>query len=496
MQKSNLSRLIEGIWRLGSPLSPLPVFTLALLVVLYCLLSRGVYDVDIFWQILLGKITLESGLPGHEPLLAHQQNQPYVAFYWLGQILYSLMHRLGDWPLLRLVDALFWLGGFAIVGRQCARRHGNVWPAVIAMSIGIFGSIPFASLRLQNLGIFALGLLIVIIRSTLSMRLKLLLTLPLLLLWQNLHPSVIIAVVYLGLRALVAVVQRFREPSTESPWPLMSLAIAATATMFLTPVGTDIVRLSAYNGSISKHLGVTEWQSMWINYHFGGFWMGGFAMLISAGILYGARIAAPGSLTAADLVPFLAFTAMSIVCHRFIMQWGVFVVPVVADGIAGWIGHRNAETTRSVARISVVRGSIVMIASIPAIAWPLIDSPRKFESYFPFETVAAMKARPVRGVIFCDFFWGGVVSYEGWPDWKATHDGRYYLRPREYWDHYFDEIATGRISVSEIEADDQPAAWLLRKGGYDGLINLLRASPRWTVLHENDLSIAFVRSDG
>src|SRR4051812_4596615 len=113
--------ILNWLWRLGSPASPLPMLALGAMLMLSCQLAVPIWDVDIFWQLKFGELTLQHGLPSHEPLLAYKQHESLAAFYWLGQILYWLGFQLGSWPLLRLVDAVVWLGGFYAVARHCAR---------------------------------------------------------------------------------------------------------------------------------------------------------------------------------------------------------------------------------------------------------------------------------------------------------------------------------------------------------------------------------------
>ncbi|CAN5281315.1 hypothetical protein BH11PLA2_BH11PLA2_52900 [soil metagenome] len=167
-----------------------------------------------------------------------------------------------------------------------------------------------------------------------------------------------------------------------------------------------------------------------------------------------------------------------------VAEWGSGV------GECGIVGVFPAQSTR-IKRM--LRQLLLLSATVFAVAVPLYQQPAPFAEYFPFQAVKALQARQFKGVIYNDYFWGGVLSFEGHPDWMPTHDGRYYLFTRDEWDRY-DEAAAGRVPLVEIEQQFRPEVFFLRKGSYDGLIGLVQQSPRWTVLHNDALSIVFVKS--
>jgi hypothetical protein len=86
-----------------------------------------------------------------------------------------------------------------------------------------------------------------------------------------------------------------------------------------------------------------------------------------------------------------------------------------------------------------------------------------------------------------------VLIDTGYPEWKVTHDGRYYLQDWKDWDDHAAARA-GRVPVEELEAKYRPAAFFLRPGSDDGLIGRLRRSGRWRELYADGECVAFVRA--
>ncbi len=473
--------ILHWLWRLGSPTSPVPLLALGALAMFAVQLSRPITDVDIFWQVKLGELTLQHGLPEHEPFLAGQEHEPLAAVAWLGQVVYAAARMIYGWPGLRIVDAVIWFGGFVVVARHCARKCGNDWPALIGLWVGWYAAIVHASLRPQSFAVLGFGLLIVLVRSELPAKRKLILGALLLVLWQNLHPSVVIAIGYLGAYAIADLVRR------------RGLGVNAVLTLFavvatvLTPAGFGIFAISKYNEEISKFREITEWLPMW-----GGSWFGwrdygreeawlSFRLtltLVPLATFFTRRV------RLGDVIAVIGLTVLSLWMHRFVLMWAVAVIPLWADALAFRPPQVQTRTQPSRVRF-IAKLSVVVIAMLMC-----MFSPTQFYNYYPFAATDALQASGLRGTIYCNYFWGGVLADA---DYKVSHDGRYYLFPKEDWILY-DQTAAGKVPLDRVIERWRPVAFVLRKGYDDGLIALLR--PRWRVLfdgEQDDQSIIFIR---
>lgn len=473
------------LWNLGKPSSPLPVLMLGAAVMFSGQLHREIHDVDIFWQVKLGEITLKHGLPPHEPFLANKDHEPLAAVAWLGQVLYAIVKLIGGWPLLRLVDAAVWFGGFVLVARQCAKQSGNDWPALAGLFVGWYAAIPHASLRPQSLALLCFSLLMVLVRSPRGSRSKLLLGTFLLVAWQNLHPSVILGIGYLASALFAAVVR-----SSKDRWLLLALLLVAGFATVLTPAGSGIFAISKYNEEISKERGITEWLPMWwepMAYGRDHAWIG-FALAFQAlGLALLTRITiGTWRVKLLDVLALLGLTAASLLMHRFAIFWAVAAIPVVAGALA----FPSAPATFNRLRIP-----LVLLAMLLAVLPPMIEEPAPFADYYPFEATQALKDSGFEGTIYCNYFWGGVLAEAGHPNWKMSHDGRYYLFTRDEWSRY-NRASEGLVPLDRLLAQFHPKAFVLRKNrgsdwpNDDGLIRLLR--PNLRVLHEDKQAVIFV----
>ena len=177
-----------------------------------------------------------------------------------------------------------------------------------------------------------------------------------------------------------------------------------------------------------------------------------------------------------DVIAVLGLTVLSLFMHRFVLMWAVAVIPLWADALAFSCRPAPPSLLRKVF-IAVVLAISLVIA---------IVSPCYFaEKTYPFEAVDSLRSHGVRGPVYCNFLFGGVLSEAGH---KVSHDGRYYLFTREQWAMY-NRTARGEVDLDAILARHDPAAFVLRKDYDAGLIALLQ--PRWHMLHDDELAIVF-----
>ncbi len=476
-----LDAIFHWIGKLGERASPVPILALAMAGMLVTQLGRTIHDVDIFWQLKLGEITLAHGLPTYEPFLAGKETEPLAPVAWLAQVAYAAVRQIGGWKLLWLVDALVWFGGFAAVALSCARKSRNVWPVAFGLWVGWFSAITTASVRPQSFSALAFGLMIVLVRSNLSAGRTALLGGLLFVLWQNLHPSVVVGGMALFAAALAGSVQYFRKRRTELPVRLFALLpIAALATV-ATPAGIDIFRISRINAEMSLHLGVAEWRPLtWEPNKYGRAFVWAMFLVTASGLALRGR-----KVRAETLAVAVALAAMTLLSHRFALFWGIAVIPL-------WPELLQTEGGPDERPSSPWRRPLALLAIAGTVGWHAALRPAPLDKYYPFEGIQKLRDTGIRGTIFGTFYWGGMLAEAGYPDWRITHDGRYYLRTAAEWDSYFEETDHGGVALDDIVAKYKPEAFFLRPGSDKALIALLNADDLWRTLFADANCIVFV----
>ena len=422
---ARIDALFNWIGKLGGRASPVPVLALAMAGMLVTQLGRTIHDVDIFWQLKLGEISLAQGLPAQEPFLAGREAEPLAPVAWLAQVVYAATRNLGGWKLLWLVDALVWFGGFAVVALYCGRKSPNAWPVAFGLWVGWFSAITTASVRPQSFSALAFGLMIVLVHSKLSVGRTALFGGLLFVLWQNLHPSVVVGGLALFAAALAGSVQYYRKRRPELPVRIFALLPLAAISTVATPAGFDIFRISRINAEMSLHLQVAEWLPLtWEPHKYGRAFVWAMFLVTASALALRGRMA-----RAETLALVLALAGATLLSHRFVLYWGIAVIPL-------WPELLGSESVPDERPSSPWRRSLAALALAGTIGWHAAMHPAPLDKYYPFEGIQKLRDTGIRGTIFGTFYWGGMLAEAGYPDWRTTHDGRYYLHTAAEWDCY------------------------------------------------------------
>lgn len=442
---------------------------------LLLLIERPVWDVDVFWQLRLGELILAHRAPlTAEPFAATHVGEHLPSLAWAGQALYGALRLIGGWSLLRTVDALCWLGGFWAAGWAARQRGASALGLSMALALGLIAALPQASLRPQSLAVLCFGLLIALTFSRLRAPIRLGLAAVLLLVWQNLHPSVAIAVIWLGALAALRWAEALRRRARPLPWTESLLVVLAALAMALTPEGIGIFAVSATNSAASRAIGVSEWLPLWnpVNRQVA------VPILVVAG-LAAWLVRRSGRYALDELIPALALFALTLLGYRFVLFWAVAMVPAIA---------RAVPAPRPEARLPLaVRTAPLAVAILLGVVLPT-----RFDPALPLAAVERLRATGLRGTIYAHFPWGGPLIDAGWPNWRVAYDGRYYRYTRAEWDAY-GAATRGELPLAAIEARWHPAAFLLDPDWNAPLIAALRADhARWRELAGQGPAVAFV----
>ena len=451
------------------------VFALVPAAMLLVLLLRPVWDPDIFWQLKLGELILSSGgpLPG-EPFAALHIGEPVPAVAWAGQVVMALARQIGGWNFLRVFDAACWLGGFGAVAIACRLRGASLLAVTIALSLAFLAAVPTASVRPQSFGCLCFGLLLALQRLELKPALTIALGAPLLVAWQNLHPSVSVGVAAMGFAALPGAVGWLRGRSALPVVPMM-LALIGVAAIFATPDGTSIIATSAANAEMSMAIGATEWLPLWDPTNL----LIAVPVVVVA-LLTARLVARQRRFDPVEIAIALGLGLMTLAAYRFVVFWAVAMVPVIARAVAAPV----ARPARSEA-VTVLASLLLVAVVTPQIA------PTRFGKILPLAAVQVLRDQHIRGTVYNDLLFGGVIIDTGYPDWRVAYDGRYYRYSSEEWG-YDGDIKSGIVPLADVVRRWNPAAFVLDTGRNAPITEELAHSKMWQRIYARDGIVVYV----
>ena len=229
------------------------VIAVASCVPLFRDIATGVTQ-DTWLALVAGRDILDHGLPMHNTWTVQAAGHHWVDQQWLGQAVFAELFRLGG---LRLVLLVCGVANVVALGAAvaAARRAGASARVTAFVAVIAFASVS-ANPRVQTLAFPLFVLLVVLIsRDSRAPSRRVLLTLPLLVLWANLHGSVVLAAGLVSLYGLLLTLRRQR------PAIAAALLLAPWACALASPYATGLpgyYKLMLTTSPLKQF--VVEWQ--------------------------------------------------------------------------------------------------------------------------------------------------------------------------------------------------------------------------------------------
>jgi len=408
----------------------LVVATLVLLILLL-VVGRELLGVDSWLTLMAGREVVENGLPHHETLTVLASGREWIDQQWLAQLFFYDLFRIGGLGLVLLLHALFVTAAIATT-MTAARVRGASVRMTLAATVAALLVAPWLwQMRAQSIALplFALTLALTATDHDLAKR-RTLLVFPLLVLWANVHGSVVLGAALVSLAGLIVLVTGFRRspgsgPATRLGWGLLYLVLPWACTI-ASPYGTGLVRYYRdlfVDSPVSRY--VTEWQPP--SPH--GYEL---AFFVLSAVVVVVAVWQWRSLAAYDLAVLAITLAGALRSVRAVVWFALAVallLPVALDAITG--PAPASQVHRRAARTLV--GTCVAVASFAALV-TLVHDDTWYERGWPGAAVRRpLLAHP------SDTVWAS-GTYADWLLWKEPA-----LRGRLAWDARFELLTESEL---------------------------------------------------
>ncbi|MGZ8563716.1 MAG: hypothetical protein ACXWWU_08860, partial [Candidatus Limnocylindria bacterium] len=248
--------------------SPVAILALALGGVMFAIaVTKGVQDPDFFWHLTAGQLIAETGhVPSTDPFSFTWFGQPWTPHEWLSELLiywlFSAVGRIGA----LLVFGLFPVAIFGTLAAALSRQGARAFAIGLPFAVGAFVLIGYVTLRPQAVSWLLLAVLLwFLLEARPEHPRRMLLLVPLFVLWANLHGLYVVGLGVVGLYVLFSLAGR-TPMSPAKGWVLATLAGVIGASM-LTPAGPigilyPLRYIDAGDWGLTN---IQEWQSP--NFH-------------------------------------------------------------------------------------------------------------------------------------------------------------------------------------------------------------------------------------
>jgi len=474
--------------------------------------GAGEVNIDTWLALVTGREVWQSGIPHQVTLTTIALGQPWIDQQWLSELVSYAAYRIGGLGLLSVLGAAALTGGVAGAMAGARRLGATMLSVLLIAPLALVLVLPSREIRTQDFAIpLFVAVIYLIVTDLRRPSRRVLWCLPLLILWANLHGSVILGAMLVGLHGVTLAWERRRSlagPLRAWARPL-ALVAGATGAVLITPYGLGIAgyyRSTLLGGSL-RHA-VTEWRPI-------------TSAPVEAAAL-GAILAIAVSIWALGRRPLriplwerlsllaLALAAASV--QRNALFFGLFALLAVPAwlGLGSPAGADPADRRRGLVnsappadrRRTRVNGALVGLALVAAVAGAMATlsrSPASIELHSQRPGVLAAVQRAVRANPSLRIF--GEVHFDDWLLWRDPG-----LRRRIAFDASFELLTPGQLHQVQNLFSGRGRAWKRAARGYRLLVldrtdepvtvHGFEAEPGHRVLYDDGARLVILRSAG
>jgi hypothetical protein len=408
-----------------------------------------------------------------------------VAHEWLSELFMYGLYRAGGWGGMSIVFALILCASFFLLYLRCPKK------SYLAGAIAVWGAwatTPVWGVRPQVLSLLLTSLWLLILERSENNQRLLWWTLPLTVLWVNLHAGFALGIALLALFLAGEFLERFLAPQSAeaSNGRLRALTLAFVLILVLVPLNPNGARMFTYPIQTLRSKAMQGYISEWAspNFHRADYWPFLLLLLAVVATLAWSRT----GVRPRDRLLLLVSTFAALSSIRMIPFFVLIAVPLIAKAAKSWLRDRPASIAgRRLAFNAVV---LVAVAGFVAVHMALVfrQQTQVEAEHFPAGAAAFLAANPPDQPIFNHYDWGGYLIWRLYPRTRVFIDGRADL----YGDAIFQEF----MQTYLLTKDWQQTLRRWQIGTVivppdSALASGLRNDPGWSVRYEDRRAVIF-----
>jgi hypothetical protein len=402
------------------------IFLAVLFLGLFALAARNVTDPDLWWHLKTGQLILQQEkVPHTDPFSYTSAGQPWIAHEWLADLVLYELHNMTGWAgLIVLFAALLCIAFYLL----CLRCGASAYVAGVATLCAAFATRPTWGVRPQVLSFLLTSLWLLILERSERNPKLLWWTLPLTLLWVNLHAGFAAGI---ALVALFLAGEWIEHKAGEPPNTprLRLLALIFVLDLLIVPINPNGIKLFWYPiqtlHSAAMQTSIAEWASP--NFHRAEYWPFLLILLCLFAMFSWSRTV----IRSRDLLLLVVTLFAGLRSIRLIPLFVLIAVPLISRQISAWIRPRPASrsrhthltlSTRAMLNSALVLGmaTFAVVHTVQVISHQASTDAR----LFPEHAVAFLQSHPPEGPIFNHYDWGGYLIWKLYPSVRVFIDGR------------------------------------------------------------------------
>ncbi len=450
-------------------------------------------DPDLWWHLRTGQVMVTDGIPSADIFSFTVLGRDWVTHEWASQVfMWGLWSAVGA-PGLIVTFAAIVLGSFALAHRTSTARTTTT---ALLVLLGAATALPSTAPRPQMFNLLFLATLILLLERIRQTKLSpnwVWATVPLILVWSNLHSGYLVGVVTIVVYAVGERLESRRAGGRPIPVQVVSrLPLAAGAGFAVAGINPNGAAMWTYPletmRSDAMRTYIREWYSP--NFHSPWYWPF-LVFLIVAAVSVAASGRKPGW-TQRMLLLGTALAGLQSVRH--IPLFAVVAIPIVAEQVeVAWDSARTGvrrrrsvlATSTPIAWLTAALGATIAMLFVSA---AILNNDDAVAQTYPADAVDAILDSELAGARgYNEYGWGGYLIWRGVP---VFIDGRADVYGDEFMYLYFQAEEGGadwREPLDSFEVDYT----LMAPDTPLGVI--LNEADEWTSVYRDDVAEIFVR---
>jgi len=472
------------------------VFVMVVALGLMAMAARNVTDPDLWWHLGTGQLIARThALVHNDPFSFTRFGEPWLNHEWLSDLLLYGLYQATGWVGLIVTFAALTAATLMLVFLRCA---GRPYLAGLALLAGAYVSAPGWGVRPQTISLLIASIFLLILDRSEEKPRLLWWTVPLTLLWVNLHAGYALGIALIamflageGLEAILggrAGVVRGRR--------LRDLALALLACLAVVPLNPNGFEMYAYPITTLRSPAMQQFIAEWASPDFHAVKYFPFLLLLLAlVVLLGSS---RRKIRPRELLLLLVTTAAALRSVRHIPVFALIAVPVLSELIEGWWEERGWSLVPAVAGSSrkkvfnpLVLAGVLVFAGM-RVRMVADRQPQTEVEHFPASAASFLARTRPPAPIFNHYNFGGYLIWTLHPDYKVYIDGRADL----YGDRFLKDFA--RIYyVTDPEWRESLERWNIQTVMLppdSPLVAALKLTGTWTQVYSDSQAAILTRA--
>ena len=488
--------MIQG--RMQGWLTTKRTFLAVVFLGILALSTRSVSDPDVWWHLKTGQLIAQSRTVPHTDSFSFTRaGYPWVAHEWLTELFIYGAYRISGWGGLIVMFALTVSATFFLV---YLRSTPDPYSSGVIVLLGAWATAPVWGVRPQVVSMLITSLWFLLLERSERNPHLLWWTLPLIVLWVNLHAGFALGLALLLLFLAGEFLEQFTSSRPSNSPRLRALAVTFLFDLLLVPLNPNGAKMYLYpvdtlrSDAMPKY--IAEWASP--NFHHAEYIPFLILLLATMASLAWSRL----RVRPRDILLLMVSTFAGLSSIRLIPLFVLVAVPILSRSMV-----RRVPSGRS---LNLPQGSTVSRAPLPyagllnalilfalavfvgfQINGVVQRQPRVEVQRFPAGAVAYLQGHPPAGALFNLYDWGGYLIWKLNPKTPVFIDGRA--------DLYGESLMQEFANTYDLKGNWQEALQMWRIGTVlvnpdSALAVALRNAPGWEVGYSDSRAIVFQRS--